>query len=66
MICWLTTIYKVNVRNANRDIIEKYIVTKVEYNLKKIIEAKRIRDLQKYEEIIINGVAYKNLNYYKQ
>lgn len=64
--CLEKSIYRINVKKADEATIEKYIETKVEKNIKKIVEAKRIKKLQNYDEIIINGIAYKNINYYRK
>ena len=57
-------VYIENVRKADKETIEKYIDSKVTINLKKILEANAIKKLSGYDEIIINGRAYKNLKYY--
>ena len=57
-------VYIENVRKADKETIEKYIDSKVTINLKKILEANTIKKLSGYDEIIINGRAYKNLKYY--
>lgn len=60
------SIYQVNVRNADKTTIDKYLSQKVERNLKKICDAPIIKDLQQYDSIIINGVSYPNLSTYKK
>ncbi len=60
------SIYKMNVRKADKDTIHKYIELKVENNLYRIKRFKRISALQQYETVFINGVEYKNLNYYEK
>lgn len=60
------SIYQMNVRSADSATIHEYIESKVMRNLGKIKSAKRIRQLQQYDEILINGVAYKNLGYYEK
>ena len=57
-------VYIENVRKADKETIEKYKDSKVTINLKKILEANTIKKLSGYDEIIINGRAYKNLKYY--
>ena len=57
-------VYTENVRKADKETVEKYIDSKVTINLKKILEANAIKKLSGYDEIIINGRAYKNLKYY--
>lgn len=58
------TLYQVNKRPADMETIHKYISGKVDKNVKKIQEAKWLKGLMEYEEIIINGIPYKNLPYY--
>lgn len=58
------SIYQINRRPADIQTIKKYISCKVQSNIKKIINAKYIKDLQKYDELIINGVSYKNIRYF--
>lgn len=58
------SIYQIDVRKADEDTIHKYIQSKVEKNLDKIKNAKRIKTLQQYDTIYINGVAYRNLPFY--
>ena len=60
------TLYKVDVRKAEKEIIRSYVESKVRRNIKKIKEARKIRALQQYETLIINGVKYKNLVYYEK
>lgn len=62
--CLENSLYKVNLRKADRDTIEEYIKTKVDKNLDKIMNAKYLKKLMNYEEIIINGKSFKNLPYY--
>ncbi|MBE6024725.1 MAG: flippase-like domain-containing protein [Cellulosilyticum sp.] len=61
-----SSVYKVNTRNADKKTIDKYIQSKVLKNLDTIKSAKRIRNLQQYDVVYINGVAYKNLKYYEK
>lgn len=58
------SLYKVNLRKADEKTIEEYIESKLYQNLKKIMNAKYLRKLMEYEEIIINGIPFKNLSYY--
>jgi hypothetical protein len=60
------SIYRIDVRPADRKTIHCYIELKVKNNLAKIKAAKRISNLQQYDTIIINGVEYKNLQYYEK
>ena len=57
-------VYTENVRKSDKETIDKYIDSKVTANIEKILEASAIKKLSKYDEIIINGRAYKNLSYY--
>lgn len=61
-----TSIYQIGVRAADRDTIHKYIELKVEKNLNKIKNAKRIKNLQQYDKIFINGMEYRNLSFYEK
>lgn len=58
------SIYRVNLRPCDQQTINKYISTKVTKNLDKIKSAKHIRNLLKYDTVIINGIQYPNLPYY--
>ena len=58
------SIYRIDVRKADKETIHKYIQSKVEKNLDKIKNAKRIKNLQQYDTIYINGVEYRNLPFY--
>lgn len=60
------TIYKENVKKADSATIHNYINNKVKKNLDIIKNARRIKKLQQYKEIIINGVPYRNLSYYEK
>lgn len=60
------SIYQMNVRKADKETICKYIEAKVTQNLKKIKNSKRIKNLQQYDTIFINGIEYKNLSFYEQ
>ena len=60
------TIYQVNVRKADKETVASYISVKVQKNLEKIKEEKRIRNLQRYETIVINGTEYRNLGFYEE
>jgi hypothetical protein len=59
-------LYSLNVRKANKDTIEKYINSKVLSNIKKIKKAKNLKSLIEYDELIINGIRYKNLDYFSR
>lgn len=58
------TIYKRNQCAADTGTIERYLESKVLQNIKKICKHKAIKSILNYKEIIINGIAYKNLLYY--
>ena len=58
------SIYQINVQKADLNTIREYISVKVHKNIDIILSAKRIKNLQQYESIIINGVSYHNLSYY--
>lgn len=60
------SIYKTDVRPADNETIHKYIESKVKKNLDKIKNGKKIKDLQHYDTIIINGVEYRNLSFYEK
>ncbi len=60
------SIYQIQVSKANPDSIREYVKVKVKGNLEKIKSAKRIRELQKYKTIVINGLEYRNLSFYEQ
>lgn len=59
------SIYKVDVRKADKDTIDEYVKYKINKNLNKIKNAKRISKLQQYHSVFINGVEYKNLSFYE-
>lgn len=59
------SIYKLDVRAADTATIHDYIARKVKKNLEIIQSAKRLRNLQQYDIIYINGVAYPNLAAYE-
>lgn len=62
--CLELTLYKNNLRKADKTTITKYVADKVDKNIDRILKARRLKNLMKYEDIIINGIAYKNLPYY--
>ena len=59
-------LYYINSRKADKDTIKKYIDTKVIQNIEKIKKAKSLRNLMEYDELIINGIKYKNLNQFSK
>lgn len=64
--CLERSIYKNSVCDADADTIHRYIETKVTKNIHKIKNAKRIKELQQYETVYINGVEYRNLSFYER
>lgn len=62
--CLENSLYKVNQRPADRATIDEYIKSKVNKNLDKIMNAKYLKRLMEYDEIIINGRSFHNLPYY--
>lgn len=64
--CLENTLYKVNLKNADDITIDKYIDSKVKNNVNKIVNAKYIKPLMEYDDIVINGKTYKNFPYYFQ
>lgn len=60
------TIYDIDVTPADRETIHRYIDGKVKKNLDQIKSAKRIRNLQQYETVYINGIVYDNLPAYEK
>ncbi|MFW2487160.1 lysylphosphatidylglycerol synthase transmembrane domain-containing protein [Clostridium chromiireducens] len=59
-------LYYLNNRRADKDTIKKYIDTKVIQNIEKIKRTKLLKTLIEYDELIINGTRYKNLNYFSE
>ena len=64
--CLENSLYKVNQRPADKATIDEYIKSKVNKNLDKIMNAKYLKRLMEYDEIIINGRSFHNLPYYLQ
>ncbi len=62
--CLENSLYKVNQRPADKATIDEYIKSKVNKNLDKIMNAKYLKRLMEYDEIIINGRSFHNLPYY--
>lgn len=62
--CLENSLYKVNQRPADKATIDEYIKSKVNKNLDKIMNAKYLKRLMEYDEIIINGRGFHNLPYY--
>lgn len=52
-------------KTATQPMIEEYISQKVIKNLNKIKRSSLLTDLLRYDNVIINGVTYKNLKYYE-
>ncbi len=61
-----TSIYKTGVRACDRRTVQEYVASKVEGNLKKIRSAKRIQNLLAFDTVMVNGVSYRNLQYYEK
>lgn len=61
-----SSIYQTEKRTADRDLIHRYVESKVRRNLEIIKSEKKIRSLQQYDTIVINGTAYRNLSYYEK
>lgn len=64
MGCLEKSLYGINSRRADEGTVNAYIDEKVTKNIERIVNAKPLRKLMEYEEIVINGIAYKNLPYY--
>lgn len=62
--CMEGSLYQKSLRKADSASIDRYIKEKVEKNLERILNAKYISRLMKYEQIVINGRNYKNLPFY--
>lgn len=62
--CLENSLYKVNQRPADKATIDEYIKSKVNKNLDKIMNAKYLKRLMEYDDIIINGRSFHNLPYY--
>lgn len=58
--------YRMNFRPSDQETIRNYIRSKVIHNLETIRSAKYIRNLMKYDTILINGTEYQNLPYYEK
>ncbi len=58
------SLYRTDSRKSDRDTAGRHIDQKVRANIEKIMGAKYLRPLMKYDEILINGKAYKNLPRY--
>lgn len=59
-------LYILDCQKADDILIKKYIETKVTGNIKKIVNSEYIKPLLAYDELIINGITYKNLPYFKK
>ena len=62
--CLEKTLYEVNSRIADKETISAYIDNKVYKNINRITNAKYIKQLMEYEDIIINGKKHKNFPYF--
>ena len=58
-------IYQKTVYPSNEKTMAVYITEKVQKNIKKICDGKYIKELLEYDDVIINGMSYPNLKYYK-
>ena len=61
-----TKLYCQNTRDADLESINKYIDSKILSNIEKIETGNYIKPLLKYENLIINGQKYHNLEYFKK
>lgn len=59
-------LYCINSRKADKDTIHDYIETKVLKNIDKITKAKGLKNLLEYDELVINGIRYKNLKHFSK
>lgn len=59
------SIYKTDVRKADRETVHRYVEQKVEKNLSGIRAARVLRELLPYETVSINGVECPNLSFYE-
>lgn len=59
-------LHNCNYKKADNEKLKKYIDSKAISNINKIEIAKEIKPLLEYDELIINGISYKNLNYFKK
>lgn len=59
-------LYNKNLRKSDFITIDKYIESKVINNIKKIENGQYIKNLLKYDYLIINGKKYHNLSYFKK
>lgn len=57
-------LYSLTKKESNPENLKKYIQTKVANNIEKIEKAHDIRELNKYEYLIINGKKYINLKFF--
>ncbi len=60
------SIYRIDAKEADKTTIDEYIDSKVLKNIKRIKEAKYIKQLLDYDKIIINGVEYNNFAYFEK
>jgi len=57
-------LYKQNSRKADKETINKYISSKAIKNLEIITSTKEVKELSKFDYLIINGRKYKNLKFF--
>lgn len=60
------SIYRKKESNSDRETIHQYVELKVLDNMEKIKNFKKIKGLQQYETIFINGIEYRNMAYYEK
>ena len=60
------TLHTINLRPAERNLVDRYIKEKIYGNLHKIEAAKELRPLLEYDTLVINGESYRNLSYLKK
>lgn len=58
------SLYDTSKRAVNPALLERYINSKVHANLEKIFVSGELKTILEYEEIVINGISYKNLKYF--
>ncbi len=57
-------LYKQNSRKADKETIDKYISSKAVKNLEIITSTKEVKELSKFDYLIINGRKYRNLKFF--
>lgn len=59
-------LYSIDAQLAESFVVKSYIEEKVRFNLQKVKGSKLLKDILKYDNLIINGKPYKNLLHYEQ